>query len=124
MTLPLDRSVVERYFAAMQLGVDGHDALSELFAPDAEYVEPFSGTGPHRGRAAIRAYLLAAAPDAPPDFTLHVERLDLDGPQVTATWRCDSPVFASPSRGTDSFVIRDGLIHRLETTLLEPPTLT
>lgn len=121
MTSPPADAVLERYFAAMQRGPEGHDALAELFAPDAEYVEPFSGRSPHRGRAAIRAYLAAAAPDAPPDLRLHVERLDIDGDNVIATWRCESPIFAAPSRGRDSFVVRDGHIRRLETTLIDPP---
>jgi ketosteroid isomerase-like protein len=123
MTSPPVEPVIERYFAAMQLGPEGHDALAELFAPDAEYVEPFSGRGPHRGRGAIRAYLAEAAAETPPDLRLHVERLDFDGERVTATWRCESPLFVTPSRGRDTFVIREGHIHSLETTLLEPPTL-
>lgn len=107
----------------MQLGPEGHDALAELFAPDAEYVEPFSGRSPHRGRDAIRAYLAAAAPDAPPDLRLHIERLDIDGAQVTATWRCESPVFAVPSRGRDSFIVVGGHIQRLDTTIIDLPVL-
>ena len=116
-------AVIERYFAAMQLGPEGHDALTELFADDAEYVEPFSGRSPHRGRDAILGYLKAAAPDAPPDLRIHVERLDIDGDQVTASWRCESPIFAVPTRGRDSFLIRDGHIARLETTITQPPVL-
>lgn len=123
MTFPLADAVIERYFAAMQLGPDGHDALAELFAVDAEYSEPFSGRSPHRGRDSIRAYLTAAAPDAPPDLRLHVERLDIDGDQLTATWRCESPVFAVPSRGRDTFTVRHGRIQRLETTIIDPPVL-
>ena len=123
MTSPPVEPVIERYFAAMQLGPEGHDALAELFAPEAEYVEPFSGRGPHRGRDAIRAYLAAAAPASPPDLTLHVERLDVDGERVTATWRCESPIFAAPSRGQDTFHVRAGHIYRLETTLLQTPVL-
>jgi len=115
--------VIERYFAAMQLGPEGHDALAELFAADAEYIEPFSGSSPHRGREAIRTYLTAAAPTAPPDLRLHIERIDIDGNVVTATWRCESPIFAVPSRGRDQFTVRSGHIHRLETTLLDPPVL-
>lgn len=117
------REQVEAYFAAMQRGPDGHDALLELFADDAVYIEPFGGTGPHVGRDAIRAYLTAAAGDAPPQLTLTVERLDVDLDTVEATWRCDSPAFARPSRGRDRFVIRAGKIIRLETTLLDPPQL-
>lgn len=123
MTFRPADAVIERYFAAMQLGPDGHDALAELFAVDAEYFEPFSGRSPHRGRDSIRAYLAAAAPEAPPNIRLHVERLDIDGDQVTATWRCESPAFAVPSRGRDRFTVRSGRIQRLETTIIDPPVL-
>jgi ketosteroid isomerase-like protein len=115
--------LVERYFAAMQRGPDGHDELVELFAVDAEYVEPFTGRGPHRGREEIRAFLARSAPYAPADLRVHVERLDIAAGQVTATWRCESPDFSRPSRGQDSFTIRDGRIQRLETILIEPPEL-
>jgi hypothetical protein len=36
---------------------------------------------------------------------------------------CESPIFAVPSRGQDTFLVRDGQIHRLETTLLAPPVI-
>lgn len=116
----MPQSQAERYFAAMQRGPDGHDALLDLFAEGAVYVEPFSG-GAHVGRDAIRTYLAASAGAAPPGLRLTVERLDLSGDTVEATWRCDSPAFARPSRGRDRFTVRNNLIVRLETSLLEPP---
>jgi ketosteroid isomerase-like protein len=115
------REIVQRYFAAMQRGPDGHDALLNLFTDNAVYVEPFSGDGVHVGRQAIGAWLAATAGQAPPQLTLTVERLDVDGDTVDTTWCCESPAFARPSRGRDRFTVRNGKISRLETTLLEPP---
>lgn len=115
--------MIEQYFAAMQRGPDGHDALVDLFAADAVYVEPFSGGPPHHGRDAIRAYLTASAGEAPPELKLFVERLDVQGGRIVATWRCESPIFAVPSRGRDVFDVVGGRIARLETTLLSPPVL-
>jgi hypothetical protein len=115
-------SLVELYVAAMQRGPDGHVALAGLFAEDGVYIEPFSGTGPHVGPDAIRAYLLAAADQAPTQFQLIVERLDVAAGRAVVHWRCESPAFATPSRGTDTFDVRDGLIVRLQTMLTQPPT--
>lgn len=124
MTSSAERAAhVARYFAAMQRGPDGHAELLGLFAPGAEYVEPFSGLGPHRGHEAIGRFLADAAAGTPPGLTVHVERLDIEGDSVTATWRCEAPIFRTPARGRDLFLIRAGLIHRLETTMLEPPQL-
>ena len=116
-----ERALIERYFAAMQRGPDGHDALLELFTDDAVYVEPFSGGPAHRGREAIRAYLNASAGGAPPELRIVVERLDVETSRIVATWRCESPLFAVPSRGRDVFDVDGGRIARLETTLLSPP---
>ena len=113
--------MIERYFAAMQRGPDGHDALVDLFTDDAVYVEPFSDGPAHRGREAISAYLAASAGEAPPELRLVVERLDVETSRIVATWRCESPIFAVPSRGRDVFNVVGGRITRLETTLLSPP---
>jgi ketosteroid isomerase-like protein len=113
--------VIEDYFAAMQRGPDGHDALLELFADDAVYVEPFSGLPEHRGRDEIRSFLTAASSSAPPSLRIVVERLDATAGSVEATWRCESPAWARPSRGIDVFTVHDGKIRRLETRLLESP---
>ncbi len=113
------RELVERYFAAMARGTDGHDDLVELFADDGVYAEPFSGTGPHAGREAIRAFLASPAGTPPPGLRVTVERLDLAGGTVEATWRCEAPAFPRPVRGRDRFTVRGGKIARLETTFLE-----
>jgi ketosteroid isomerase-like protein len=112
---------IDRFYKAMQHGPDGVDALIDLLAEDAVYVEPFSGRT-HRGRATIRAFLVQSQGQLP-DVRIIVDRISVEGDTVTTEWTCESSAFATPSRGRDEFTIRDGKIERLETTLLEPPEL-
>jgi hypothetical protein len=116
----MDRTVLERYFRAMQRGPDGEEELVALFAADAVYVEPFTG-GEHRGRAAIRDWLHGSWRDQPPGIRLTVDRIDVVEEVVEATWTCESDAFARPARGRDRFTIRHGRIARLESELIEPP---
>jgi ketosteroid isomerase-like protein len=118
----VSRSLIERYFRAMQRGPDAEDELVALFAEDAVYIEPFGG-GTHRGRAAIRAWLDGSWSDAPAGLRLTIDRIDAAGDEVVAHWTCDAPAFAEPAHGCDRFTIRDGLIARLHSTLLQPPRL-
>jgi hypothetical protein len=59
----------------------------------------------------------------PPDLVIHVERIDVVGEVVEATWTCESPIFLEPTRGRDRFTIRGGKIERLESEVLVPPVL-
>jgi ketosteroid isomerase-like protein len=112
------RSIVERYFKAMQRGPGGEDDLLALFADDAVYVEPFGGDqAPHVGTAEIRAWLKASWDSAPPELVLRVDRVQVDGDQVQADWTCTSPALPEPVRGVDRYTIRGGRIARLETRL-------
>ena len=105
----------------MQHGPDGVDALLELLAEDAVWVEPFTGAM-HEGRETIRAFL--KSPDGPqPNMRITIERIDVEVDAVTTAWAVESSRFARPLRGQDRFTIRKGKIARLETTLLEPPQL-
>jgi len=106
----------------MQRGPDGEDELVGLFADDAVYLEPFGG-GEHVGRDAIRAWLRSSWPDRPPGIRLTVERLEIAGQVVEATWTCEADVFARPARGRDRFTIHGGRIARLETELLQRPEM-
>jgi len=107
--------VVDRYFEAMKVGRDAADAMFALFADDAVYVEPFSGaTRTHEGRAAIEACLRAGWENPPPDMTLTVDRVDVDGPIVRSEWTCASPVFPGPMKGLDVCTVEGGRITRLE----------
>jgi len=108
----------------MQRGADGEDALLALFHDDAEYIESFGGQRcEHHGRQAIRAWFQSSWAHQPPDIAISIERVDVDGEAVRAEWICDSSVFATPTRGVDTYVVRDGLIIRLETVVTDHPTL-
>jgi ketosteroid isomerase-like protein len=113
---------LERYFRAMQRGPEGEAELAALFAEDAVYVEPFSGSE-HVGRDAIRDWLRSSWQDQPPGIRITVEQLEVVEHTVEATWVCESDAFATPARGRDRFTIRDGRIARLETELTELPKL-
>ena len=116
--------VVRRYLLAMQRGAEAEDELVSLFDNDAEYIESFSGERTtHRGLDAIRAWVRDSWPHQPPDIVLTIERLDVDRGEVRAEWTCHSSAFETPSRGRDTYLIRNGRIQRLETAVLRMPTL-
>lgn len=107
--------VVQRYFRAMQTGPDAAATLFSLFADDAVYIEPFSGQErTHAGRAAIEACMRQSWENTPPDLTLEVNRVDVDGDTVRSEWTCTSPAFDTPVRGVDVCVVKAGRIARLE----------
>lgn len=113
------REVVDAYFAAMRRGRDAHHDLVALFAPDAEYTEPFAGAPrTHHGREAIDAALGASWDQSPPDLELIVHRVDVEGQEVRAAWSCRSPVFPAPVEGRDTYLIEAGRIRRLVTEIL------
>jgi uncharacterized protein (TIGR02246 family) len=117
-----DRELIERYFAAMRVGAAASEDVLDLFAEDAVYVEPFGGTAAtHRGRDAIRRSFRASQQHAPPDMTLSLDQLELEGDRIRTVWTCTSPGLPGPMRGQDLWTIRDGQILRLETSFL-PPT--
>jgi len=74
----------------MQQGADGEDDLVGLFVDDAVYQEPFGGQT-LTGRDAIREWLRASRAQAPPDLQITVERIDIVGDVVEATWTCERP---------------------------------
>ncbi len=111
--------VVNRYFDAMRRGADAAEELFALFADDAVYVEPFTGALlTFEGRRAIEARLRAGWEDAPPDMTLTVNRIDVEGQVVTSHWTCESPVFPGPVQGRDVCTVRDGRIQHLDVRIL------
>jgi ketosteroid isomerase-like protein len=118
-----DAKLVQAVCEAMQAGRDGEEALMALFQPDGVLVEPFSGQPrTHTGHAAIRAaFIEMANQPRPPDFRLHVDRVDRDGDRVRAEWRCTSAVLPAPMCGCDFYTIRDGKIARLEVTITRMP---
>jgi hypothetical protein len=112
------RGVIDRYFHAMRTGAAGGDEMMGLFADDAVYVEPFSGrVVMHTGKTAIRRSYLESRTYAPADLTITLDRIDVEGDRIRTEWTCRAPAFPGPMRGQDLWTIRDGKIHRLETTL-------
>jgi uncharacterized protein (TIGR02246 family) len=113
------RQVVERLFRAMQTGAGAETDMMNLFADDAVFIEPFSGRlQTHRGADAIRAAFKQQSQNPPPEMRLQLDRAEIQGETVVATWTCTSPVFPAPMRGTDLVTIRpDGKIARLEIRL-------
>ena len=119
-----DRRVVENMFKAMQAGPEGENAMMELFAEDAVFVEPFCGeVRTHQGKDAIRASFQEMWKDPAPDMKLMVDRVDVDGDRVRADWTCTSPAFATPMRGHDLFNIESGRITRLEVVVTDMPPM-
>lgn len=111
--------VVKAYFEAMRLGEEAAEDLLALFAEDATYIEPFSGAQlTHVGKAQIEAQLRRGWQTAPPDLTLVVDRIDVEGQVVTSHWTCTSPVFPHPMKGRDVATVRDGLIRCLDVRML------
>jgi ketosteroid isomerase-like protein len=117
-----DRAVVERLFRAMQAGADGEGEMMALFAPDATFIEPFSGQAiAHSGRNAIRESFRQQTAHPMPDMKLTLDRVDLDGSIVKANWTCTSSAFPAPMRGHDLFTIQNGQITRLEIIVTDMP---
>lgn len=112
--------VIARYFAAMRRGAAAESELMELFADDAVYVAPFSGTNVEsRGRDEIQAAFRNGWEYPLPELELEVHSIEIGGEQATARWTCRSPGLPAPVTGTDRYVIRDGRIARLEVTIDE-----
>ena len=113
------RDIVDTYFRCMQTGAEAGDELIALFADDAVYVEPFSGQPrTHAGAEAIGRTLRSSFDQSPPDLTLTVDRVDVDGDVVTTTWTCTSPAFPAPMRGRDVCTVQSGRIARLEVSFI------
>lgn len=110
---------ITNFFLAMQAGPHGLDILRDVFAEDAEYLEPFSGmTGPHKGRDAIVAAFDASRSDAFDDAVIQLGTVAVDGEVITVTWTCISQAIpGGQGSGTNVFVMRDGKVASLTTTL-------
>ena len=112
--------VVDRYFAAMRRGAEAEEEMMELFADDAVYVEPFTGSSkPWVGREAVREALRAGWEQPLPDLELDVLRVDIRSDGASADWVCRSPALAGPVTGHDEYTIEAGKITRLEVRIVE-----
>ncbi|HLZ26547.1 MAG TPA: DUF1801 domain-containing protein [Chloroflexota bacterium] len=114
-----ERDLIERYFQAMRTGAIASDEIIGLFVEEAVYVEPFGGTPmEHVGTDDIRRNFIESQQRAPADMTLTLDQVDIEPDCIRSVWTCTSPAFPHPMRGQDLWTIRDGKIHRLETSFL------
>ena len=114
-----ERELVDAYFSAMRRGAAAEDEMMALFADDAIYVEPFSGTTRESvGREAIRATLRAGWAEPLPDMVLDVHEVEVTAHGARSRWTCTSPALPAPADGEDLYTIEDGKITRLEVRFL------
>ena len=116
MNIPLK---ITNFFLAMQAGPHGIVRLGALFAEDAVYSEPFSGSAdPHVGRQAIMQAFSASRTDAFDDAVIHLSRVTVDGSRIEVDWTCISKAIpGGQGSGTNIFEMRGDLIASLQTTL-------
>ena len=114
--LPLE---ITNFFLAMQAGPPGLEILRNLFAPDAEYTEPFSGAPqPHRGPDAIIAAFAASRSDAFDDAVITLGAVELSGNVIEVDWTCISQAIpGGRGSGKNRFTLHNGQIQSLVTTL-------
>ncbi len=113
---------IDRYFAAMRQGSAAEADMMALFADDAVYIEPFSGSDdPAVGKDAVLARLRQGWEAPLPDLELDVHTIEITGTAATATWECRSPALPGPVPGVDRYEFdSSGLIARLEVTITPP----
>lgn len=110
---------VTNFFLAMQAGQSGRNTMERLFADDAVYEEPFSGTVQiHRGRSAIMAVMEQGWKTPLPDMHLAIDRAETKDGLIVIDLTCNSSALpGGKGKGRNIFEIRDGRIVRLVTTL-------
>ena len=115
-----EQEVVTAYVSAMRRGAEAEDDMMSLFAADAVYIEPFSGTPRESvGREAIRSTLRAGWAEPLPDMLLDVHEIEVTDRGARSRWTCTSPALPGPAQGEDLYTIEDGKITRLEVRFLE-----
>lgn len=113
------QELISTYFAAMRRGASAEEEMMALFAEDAVYIEPFTGSSePAVGKLAVRARLRAGWEAPLEDLELDVLEVEVDGPSARTRWECRSSSLPGPIQGEDRYEIRDGKITRLEVRLL------
>lgn len=121
---PEDRQVVDKVFQAMHARAQGEKVMATLFAQNATLSEPFSGEPrTHKGKESIMAWFRQAVTEMPPDMTIKMDRIDMDGERVRADWTCTSSAFSTPMKGSDYYRIAGGLIEQAEFVVTEMPPM-
>lgn len=115
-SVPLE---ISNFFMAMQAGKAGADALKDCFAPDAVYQEPFTGEmRTHNGKDEIINAMALGWEQPLPDMTIHIDRVETKDSEILVNWTCKSPGLpGGQGSGLNRFVLEDGLITSLITTL-------
>jgi len=110
---------VSNFFLCMQAGRTGVDALMNLFAEDAVYEEPFTGTPRrHVGRDAIRKAMTEGANVPLQDTRIEINTATVLNGEIHIAWTCHSPSLpGGQGSGLNRFAIEEGLIQSLITTL-------
>ncbi len=110
---------VSNFFLAMQAGRAGAETLRAVFAQDAIYEEPFSGeTRCHEGREAILAAMATGWERPLPEMHIRIDHVETDGARIRVDWTCLSLALpGGAGRGSNHYVMRDGLIAELRTVL-------
>lgn len=110
---------ITNFFLAMQAGPSGWELLKSIFAEDAEYTEPFSGSdAPHKGRDAIIAAFDGSRSDDFDDAVINLNTVEIDNEIITVDWTCISKAIpGGQGRGKNVFTISNGKIVSLVTTL-------
>ncbi len=113
---------ISNFFLAMQAGKVGAAALEAHFAEGAVYEEPFTGEiRRHEGRAAIMKAMALGWEMPMVDTRISVDRVEVAGDEVQVAWTCRSPsIPGGQGSGLNRFVLKDGLIESLITTLNKP----
>lgn len=110
---------ISNFFLAMQAGKPGAPMLEGFFAEDAIYEEPFTGeTRRHQGRAEIMKAMALGWEMPMVDTHISIDRVETKSDALLIDWTCRSPSLpGGQGSGRNSFVLKDGLIEKLVTTL-------
>lgn len=112
---------ISNFFLSMQAGKAGAKSLESAFADDAVYEEPFTGQmRTHEGRAEIMQAMAMGWEQPLVDMTISVDKAEVRGEEIFVDWTCRSPSLpGGQGSGQNLFVMQDGKIQRLVTTLKE-----
>ncbi len=110
---------ISNFFLAMQAGQVGADALAACFAPDAVYVEPFTGVvRRHEGIAEVMQAMALGWEMPMLDTRIQIDRVSLRTEEVLVWWTCFSPsIPGGQGSGCNRFVLEAGRIVSLITTM-------
>lgn len=113
-TLPAE---ISNFFLAMQAGKPARERMATLFAEDAVYVEPFSGSEQtHQGREAIIGTMAQGWEQPLPEMSIAIDRVETGSGRVSVAWTCYSPALpGGKGSGVNEFELADGQITKLVT---------